>query len=167
MNDTSPESLEFREAMSRLAAPVHVVTTDGPAGRHGATATSVVSLTDAPPTLIVCLNRSSRAYRLASENRAVAVNLLGARHEALARAFSVSSGGAPDRRFDHGAWDRLATGAPTLTDALAVFDGRVTEESVVGTHAVLFVEIVALRVGAADDQPLLHHRRAYQPLDPG
>ena len=29
------EPKQFREAMARLGAAVHVVTTDGPAGKHG------------------------------------------------------------------------------------------------------------------------------------
>ncbi len=36
--------------MARLAAAVNIVTTDGPAGRAGFTATAVCSVTDEPPT---------------------------------------------------------------------------------------------------------------------
>ena len=49
---------DFREAMSRLGAAVHVITTAGPGGKTGATATAVCSVSDAPPTLMVCLNRA-------------------------------------------------------------------------------------------------------------
>ena len=35
----------FREAMSRLGAAVHVITTAGPAGKAGTTATAVCSVT--------------------------------------------------------------------------------------------------------------------------
>lgn len=153
--------------MSRVAATVHVATTDGPAGRHGATATSVASLTDDPPTLIVCLNVASRAYALASRNGVLAVNTLGAGHEALARAFARSSGGVPDDRFSHGDWSTLATGAPALDGALASFDGRIVKETVVGTHAALFVEIDAIRVAEASEDGLAYHRRAYRPFSGG
>ena len=50
----------FREAMSRLGAAVHVVTTAGPGGKTGFTATAVCSVSDAPPTISVCLNRRSQ-----------------------------------------------------------------------------------------------------------
>jgi flavin reductase (DIM6/NTAB) family NADH-FMN oxidoreductase RutF len=43
----------YREAMSRLVAPVHVVTTAGPAGRCGITASAVTSVSDDPPTVLV------------------------------------------------------------------------------------------------------------------
>ena len=53
---------DFRNAMSMLSAAVNVVTTDGPAGRHGFTASAVCSVTDTPPTLLVCMNTASRSY---------------------------------------------------------------------------------------------------------
>src|SRR5262249_58489568 len=49
----------FREAMSRLGAAVHVVTTAGPAGKTGFTATAMCSVSDAPPTILVCINPKS------------------------------------------------------------------------------------------------------------
>jgi flavin reductase (DIM6/NTAB) family NADH-FMN oxidoreductase RutF len=38
----------YREAMARLSAAVNVVTTAGPAGRSGFTATAVCSISDEP-----------------------------------------------------------------------------------------------------------------------
>ena len=49
----------FREAMSRVAAAVHIVTTNGPAGLAGITATSVASITDDPPMMLFCINKTS------------------------------------------------------------------------------------------------------------
>lgn len=163
LTEPSPEAERFREAMSRIAATVHVVTTDGPAGRHGATATSVVSLTDQPPTLVVCLNLSSLTHRLASANGIVAVNALSADQEPVARAFSRSSGGAPDDRFSHGDWAPLITGAPVLAHALAVFDGRIVSEIVVGTHAAMVVQLEAVRFAKGPTDGLSYHRRRYRP----
>ena len=54
------EPAVFREAMSRLGAAVHIVTTSGKAGRAGFTATAVASVSDSPPTVLVCLNRKSQ-----------------------------------------------------------------------------------------------------------
>lgn len=44
----------FRDAMSCMGAAVNIITTDGPAGRAGFTASAVCSVTDTPPTLLVC-----------------------------------------------------------------------------------------------------------------
>ena len=58
----------FRDGMARLAAAVHVVTTDGPGGRGGFTASAVCSVTDDPPTLLVCVNLHSRQNDLIRAN---------------------------------------------------------------------------------------------------
>lgn len=41
----------FRDAMSCMGAAVNIITTDGPAGRAGFTASAVCSVTDTPPTI--------------------------------------------------------------------------------------------------------------------
>src|SRR5437016_12547066 len=68
----------FRDAMSRLGAAVHVVTTAGPGGKTGATATAVCSVSDAPPTLLMCLNRKSQTNPIVQANGVFCVNTLGA-----------------------------------------------------------------------------------------
>ena len=47
------EKQAYREAMARLGAAVNVITTDGPGGRAGFTASAVCSVTDSPPTLLI------------------------------------------------------------------------------------------------------------------
>jgi flavin reductase len=48
-------SEDYRDAMACLGAAVSIVTTDGAAGRAGFSASAVCSVTDDPPTLLVCL----------------------------------------------------------------------------------------------------------------
>src|SRR5258708_21219037 len=67
----------FREAMSRLGAAVHVVTTAGPGGKTGFTATAVCSVSDAPPTLLARLNRGNHSGPILPANQAFCVNTLG------------------------------------------------------------------------------------------
>lgn len=43
------EKQDFRDAMARLGSAVNIITTDGPAGRAGFTASAVCSVTDTPP----------------------------------------------------------------------------------------------------------------------
>lgn len=45
--------------MASCAAGVHVITTDGEAGRYGITMTAVTAVTDEPPTVMLCINRQS------------------------------------------------------------------------------------------------------------
>ncbi len=57
------DKASFRDAMAHVGAAVNIITTDGPAGRAGFTASAVCSVTDTPPTLLVCLNRSASVGR--------------------------------------------------------------------------------------------------------
>ena len=100
--------------MSRLGAAVHVVTTAGPAGKTGFTATAVCSVSDAPPTLLVCLNRRNHTGPILRENKVFCVNTLGAECESVADIFAGRTGAVMDERFLKGAWTTLKTGAPLL-----------------------------------------------------
>ena len=90
-------SQDYRDAMACLGASVNIVTTDGRAGRAGFTASAVCSVTDDPPTLLVCMNRGSSAYASVRENGVVCVNVLSARHERLSQLFG--SGIPVEQRF--------------------------------------------------------------------
>src|SRR5215204_6076762 len=86
------DALRFRDGMSRVAASVHVVTTDGPAGRAGFTATAVAPVTDSPASLLVCINTASRSAQALLTNRVFCVNTLSAADLALADVFAGRSG---------------------------------------------------------------------------
>lgn len=152
----------FRNAMARLGAAVSIITTDGPAGRHGLTASAVCSVTDTPPTLLVCVNRQAGAHDPIAENGVLCVNVLTGEHEPLARLFG-RPGVAPAERFAAAGWDRLATGAPVLADAAIALDGRVADTRQVGTHTVFFVEVAGV-VLADDPAGLVYFDRAFHPL---
>ncbi|MCB8839734.1 flavin reductase [Aurantimonas sp. VKM B-3413] len=133
--------------MSRFAASVHLVTTDGPAGRRGVTVSSACSVSDDPATLLVCLNTSSPDNARFEANGSFALNLLGKDNEALARAFAGEGKLAPDARFAKGEWHAEETGAPLLVSALAAFDCRLLESRIVATHRVMIGEVVGVRIG--------------------
>lgn len=54
------QATDYRSAMSLLTGAVNVVTTTGVSARHGFTASAVCSVTDTPPTLLVCMNKAAR-----------------------------------------------------------------------------------------------------------
>lgn len=155
------ESKAFRDAMSRLGAAVHIITTDGPGGRAGFTASAVCSVTDTPPTLLVCLNRSSSVHATFAANKVIGVNTLASKHEALSTLFG---GKTPlDERFAAAAWSRLTTGAPILDEALVAFDCRIVETISQGTHDVFFCEVAAIAT-AETAEGLFYFGRRYHNL---
>ena len=152
---------QFREAMSRLGAAVHVVTTAGPGGKTGFTATAVCSVSDAPPTLLVCLNRRNHSAPILRENKVFCVNTLGAECEIIADVFAGRTGAELESRFGTGAWTTLKTGAPMLASGVVAFDCRVVEIKAVASHNVIFGAVVDIRLGPAGPA-LVYHDRAYK-----
>jgi flavin reductase len=152
---------DYRDAMARLGAAVSIITTDGPGGRAGFTASAVCSVTDEPPTLLVCLNRSASVYDAFRANGVVAVNVLGHGQQTLSNLFGGKN--PLDERFAAGHWHQQVTGAPALDDALVAFDCRVVDTSQVGSHAILVCEVLAIRSGEPG-QGLMYFERAYHPL---
>jgi flavin reductase (DIM6/NTAB) family NADH-FMN oxidoreductase RutF len=159
----SIDSPAFREAMSRLGAAVHVVTTAGAAGKSGFTATAVCSVTDQPAMLLVCLNRRSNSAPLLSQNGVFCVNTLGAAEEKLADIFAGRSGVHLEERFSAGEWITLRTGSPVLASAVVAFDCRTIEIKAVASHNVVFGAVEAVRLGPGGPA-LVYHDRAYKPV---
>ncbi|HKT62462.1 4-hydroxyphenylacetate 3-monooxygenase, reductase component [Burkholderia sp. 22313] len=150
----------FRQAMAHLGAAVNVITTAGPHGRCGITASAVCSVTDTPPTLLVCLNRSSAMHAIFERNRHVCINVLPAEHELLARHFAGLTALPMERRFELPVWDRGEQDVPVLRDALASLQGTIAEMKEVGSHSVMFIEATSIRV-RHDGDSLIYFSRAF------
>jgi len=118
---------DFRQAMSRLGAAVHVITTQGTAGKTGFTATAVCSVSDAPPTLLVCLNRKSDSAPILLGNKVFCINTLAFGEEAIADTFAGRKGLKGAERFAIGEWMTLCTGSPVLSTAVVAFDCRTVD----------------------------------------
>ena len=156
------EATDFRDAMSLLPTAVNVITTKGDSGCHGFTASAVCSVTDTPPTLLVCMNQSSRSHEHFLENKTLSVNVLGAHHEPISNAFASKL--CSEERFGHGAWTTLETGAPILEDALVSFDCEIEDIQQVGTHSVFMCRVVAIKQAAQQngtDESLVYFNRSY------
>ena len=151
---------EYRDAMTRLGAAVNVVTTDGPAGRTGFTASAVCSVTDDPPTLLVCMNRGSEHNIFFKDNGVLCVNTLTAAQQELSPVFGGQTDVDVDGRFAGATWGALATGSPVLHGAAAAFDCRIVQVTEVGTHSVFFCEVDAIEAGPAIEG-LIYFGRAY------
>ena len=68
-----------------------------------------------------------------------------------------------EERFAMANWDVIATGAPALTDAVAVFDCELVDTKDFATHRVLFGKVTGLRIGDKL-RPLIYHDRGYHVL---
>lgn len=158
--------IDFREGMSRLAGAVTIVTTDGKHGKGGITATAICSVSDAPPTLLVCVNNGNDLNPLIKANQLFSVNLLGEQHQELANRFAgFVKGITMPERFLEGDWGILHTGAPILQNSIASFDCRLRGFQEVGSHTVIFGEVQTVVIREAQS-PLLYFQRGYTTVAP-
>jgi len=151
---------EFREALSRVASSVSIVSTDGAHGIAGFTCSAVCSVTDDPPTIMVCVNRKSAANAIIKANGVLCVSSLGAEQVELSQMFAGVGRVPMNERFAGPHWSVLATGSPYCTQSRLALDCRVADIREVGTHSVIFAEVLST-VHATDGQPLIYHSRNY------
>jgi flavin reductase (DIM6/NTAB) family NADH-FMN oxidoreductase RutF/DNA-binding GntR family transcriptional regulator len=142
----------FRDAISRFASGVTIITTHSGGQDHGTTASAVSSLSMDPPMLLICLNRSSATQAAIHEAGFFAVNVLGDEQTALAVQFARKG----DEKFAGVDIMRQETGAPLLAQALAYFECRVVELATGGTHTVFLAEVVS--AAAREGTPLTYFR---------
>ncbi|PDS59999.1 flavin reductase [Rhizobium anhuiense] len=157
--EESVSKIEFRNAMARVCAPVNVITTNGPAGRGGFTATAMCSVTDEPPTLLVCMNSRSAQTALFLENHRFCVNVLSHDHRELAGKFAGATADM-EARYASADWVEMPSGTDALADAIVSFDCELSEARLVGSHHIFIGRIAGIR-SRPDGNALLYFDRNY------
>lgn len=152
----------FRDAMAACASGVHVVTTDGEAGRYGITMTAVSAVTDDPPTVMLCINRRAGIVPVLLRNRDLCINVLAADQQNLAEHFAGMTNLSPQERFEYHIWHRGEDGQLRVEGALAHLHGRISQQVDIGTHHVFFVRIGEIVLNPNPHlPPLLYFRRNF------
>jgi len=152
----------FIEGMSRAATSVSVVTTDGPAGRHGITVSAMTSVSadgDAP-TMLVCLNAASSVLPPLLDNGCFCINVLRSGQQQLADVFAGRVEPPERGRFAAARFSPGVTGAPMMAEALVAFDCTLVSADRIGTHHICIGAVRAVKV-ASDGTPLLYGMRSY------
>lgn len=138
------QRLRFRDAMASLSAAVNVVTTAGEAGRCGITATAVCSVTDTPPSVMVCINANSAMNPVFQGNGKLCINVLNHEQEIMARHFAGMTGVTMEERFALSGWQQGALGQPVLKGSLASLEGEIREganKQVISSQADSLIKI--------------------------
>ncbi|MFD1558228.1 flavin reductase [Paraburkholderia silviterrae] len=154
---------EYRDAMARFAAAVNVITTGGKAGLAGFTASAVCSVTDDPPTLLVCANRRNDSYSIFKENMVLCVNTLTPSLEGHSALFAGGTAEVKKTRFNTVKWHALQNGAPVLDGAAIAFDCRIDRIIETDTHDVFLCVVDAIELGESDAS-LIYYKRQYHHL---
>lgn len=143
-------SASFKAAMRELAGGVAVITAGEGDERTGMTATSVTSLSVAPPTLLVCINQNASTWPAIRRWGSFGVNLIGADQAEVADRFTGRGGLKGAERYAGADWTRLVTGAPILSGALAALDCEVEETLDRHSHVIVIGRVRAVHVGGGE-----------------
>ena len=147
---------EFKGAMRALASAVSIVSTTHDGRRFGMTATSVASMSMAPPSLLVCINRDASLYRPLLASGVFCINILHGWQSAIAQAF----GSKIEDRFVHGEWRADDRAMPYLADAQANVFCDVDDVHDYGSHTIVIGKVY--RVGVRGPvHPLLYQDGRY------
>ncbi|MEX0954826.1 MAG: flavin reductase family protein [Rhizobiaceae bacterium] len=150
----------FKLGMRRLASGVSLITTRDNAGQpHGMIATSVVSVSAEPPTLLVCVNKSASCHDVIDIEGVFCINLLGDGDDEIAQIFSSSK--TRDARFSGGDWREMATGSPAHAGSLASFDCEVRSRVEAGSHTIFIGQVVDTQLWVDVVQPLIYLNGGY------
>ncbi|WP_017349087.1 4-hydroxyphenylacetate 3-monooxygenase, reductase component [Pantoea sp. A4] len=160
MSTQEQHRLNFRDAMASLPASVNIVTTQGRAGRCGITATAVCSVTDTPPTLLVCINNRSAMVPVFEENGRMCVNVLNHQQEEMARHFAGMTELTMEQRFTLDGWREGTLQQPILQQALASLEGEIQQIQTIGTHRVYLLEVKQITL-ASEGQGLIYFKREF------
>ena len=160
------ESHSYKQLMkSHAGAPV-VIATGLPGQRTGLTATAFCSLSDSPPTILICVNKSASAHPVILSTKSFSINVLNAEQDDVATCFAGQTGLKGEERFASGMWITDVTGAPIMADALGNLDCTLLHEHDHGTHSVFVGLVKAVRCTESDD-PLIYFRGRFSALHNG
>lgn len=154
---------DFKRAFGNHPAGVAVITADPGTGPVGLTASSVASVSAAPPILAFSLASSSGSAAVVAAAETFVVHLLTAADLDLARLFATPGN---DRFTEALAWRRLPTGEPLLAHGGTALRCRALSRTPAGGSLLIAAEVLEI-VAAEGGAPLVYHGRAYHALGPG
>ncbi len=157
------EASAYKQLMKHHAGAPVVIATGRPGERTGLTATAFCSLSDSPPTVLICVNRGASAHPVIERTRAFSVNLLRDGQADIAARFAGMTGLKGEQRFEGGDWTVQQTGAPVMADALASLDCELLLAHDHGTHSV-FIGLVREVHSDGGADPLIYFRGSFSAL---
>lgn len=151
----------LKKGMRNLASGVCVVTGLTENGERVAmTASSVTSVSDQPPSLLVCINKEAGLDVALEKTHGFTVNVLNKHQVEVSNTCAKPAEG--DSRFQVGNWviDE-DTGLSYLEDALSVFVCEKKQVVPYGTHNIYIGDIAKVHFGDSEPDILVYAKGAY------
>ncbi|MBL8659914.1 MAG: flavin reductase family protein [Rhodospirillales bacterium] len=148
--------LSFKDALSRFATGVCVVTSVGEDGAPaGMTISAFTSVSLDPPLVLFCLGRKNDVLIRGARDGRLAINILAEDQEEVSEIFASQK----SDKFAGVAYTLGESGCPTINGALAVLECAVAATHDGGDHLIVVGRVELLRV--LGGKPLLRYRGRY------
>ncbi|MEM8775684.1 MAG: flavin reductase family protein [Pseudomonadota bacterium] len=152
----------FINAMRQVASTVTVVTTDGPAGKSGATVSAFTSLSADPPSVLVCLKADTKIAQAVASNGVFCVNVLPEDAEDVARRFAGMFDKDQPNRF--AGLEVFDTEFGPLLPRATSFTCSLTHRHVHGSHAICIGDVTG--ISDAGEKPLTYMSGSFHIVRP-
>jgi flavin reductase (DIM6/NTAB) family NADH-FMN oxidoreductase RutF len=151
----------FVEVMTGFPTGVAIVTTVDSDGRPWGLTTNVVSSVSAdPPTLLVCINKTSRTLPTLLERKGFLVNFMAAGSDATCSKFASRE--SAEEKFSAVSWKVSDAGHPILREeAVAYADCTTTLEIEAASHLIVVGEVVEGATLGGGRDPIAYYKRDY------
>jgi len=152
---------DFKTALRGVASSVTIFSTRVGGVRYGMVATAVMSVSMAPASLVIAVNKSASINERIADRGYFAVNVLSERDRQLSVDFANAKGEA---RFHHGIWHDRSIGQgeelPYLVTAQAAIFCQTSHVYSHGTHILYVGEVVEV-IKSANVSPLMYCNGQY------
>jgi flavin reductase (DIM6/NTAB) family NADH-FMN oxidoreductase RutF len=151
--DQTIDTRQFRNALGRFASGVTVLTAQYEDQTHGMTANAFVSVSLAPPLILVSLDNRSNMHRILPSVRRFGISVLAEDQEPLSNHFAGRTVAGLHVRFVH------RNGLPLIGGAVAYFVAEVMDIHPAGDHTLYISRVENFE--ANEGKPLLFHAGRY------
>lgn len=156
------DGMAFRNAMSRFASGVTIVTAHNDSGEPwGFTASAFSSLSLEPPLVLVCLDKRADSHPVFERAGNFAVSILAHGQDDLAMKFATRGA---DKFGGLEVLKGMTTGLPLIPGAHVHLECRIHDRLPGGDHTILVGEV--LSADSDDQPPLLHYNRSFGRFHP-
>lgn len=130
---------DFRKAMRNYIYSVSILSNKNIDGELNAiTVSSVTSISMEPPSILVCINKSSRIHDTLIKNSDFCINLLNKNQQEISNICSTDS--LYDQRFDHDKWNTQTI--PFLEEAQANIFCSIEDLVPYHTHTIVIGKVL-------------------------
>lgn len=153
----SVDAQAFKDALSRFASGVTIVTVESADEVVGITVSAFISVSLEPPLVLVSIDKRAKAHDVLARSERFAISVLAAGQEAISNYYAGWK--APGQTV---ALARPDMATPVVPDALAWIDCSLHQAVEAGDHTLYIGRVERLTV--RDGEPLLWFRSKYRTL---